>query len=93
MNEELQKNLDRILDSPGYRLAYKDEDFLTQPDLRPTPGPGKGGCSMCYRFAGRKCTRHPPASPDESRDEPRQGARVYELLLSWMSRANFSIQP
>ncbi len=35
MNEELQKNLDRILDSPSYRLAYEDEDFLRQPALRP----------------------------------------------------------
>ncbi len=37
MNEEQMRkeNLDKILRSPSYRLAYKDIDFLTSPKLRP----------------------------------------------------------
>ena len=35
MNNELNKNLNQIVDSPSYRLAYKDLDFLRQPELRP----------------------------------------------------------
>ncbi|NLY01806.1 MAG: TIGR00730 family Rossman fold protein [Rhodopirellula sp.] len=37
LNEELEraKNLERILHSPSYRVAYKDVEFLSDPDLRP----------------------------------------------------------
>lgn len=36
--EELERaaNLKRILESPSYRVAYQDLDFLTDPKLRPT---------------------------------------------------------
>ena len=30
-----QKNLHDILDSPSYRLAYEDVEFLTSPGVRP----------------------------------------------------------
>ena len=38
MNEEQERarNLERILHSPSYRVAYKDVDFLTSPKLRAT---------------------------------------------------------
>lgn len=37
MNEHEQRdeNLDSIIQSPSYRLAYKDQDFLAGPKLRP----------------------------------------------------------
>ena len=37
MNQEQEaaKNLERILHSPSYRLAYKDVEFLSDPRLRP----------------------------------------------------------
>jgi len=35
MNDDLHKNHDQILNSPSYRVAYKDTDFLSQPELRP----------------------------------------------------------
>ena len=37
MNDEQarKENLEKILHSPSYRLAYKDVDFLTDPRLRP----------------------------------------------------------
>jgi uncharacterized protein (TIGR00730 family) len=35
-DEEAEKNLQRILDSPSYRVAYRDVDFLTRAELRPT---------------------------------------------------------
>ncbi len=35
MTDELQAKLDLILDSPSYRLAETDTDFLTRPELRP----------------------------------------------------------
>ncbi len=34
-DEEEAKNIERILQSPSYRLAYKDIDFLSGPRLRP----------------------------------------------------------
>ncbi len=34
-DQEASKNLERILQSPSYRLAYKDADFLSGPQLRP----------------------------------------------------------
>jgi len=34
-DQEKQKNLERILHSPSYRVAYKDVDFLSDPRLRP----------------------------------------------------------
>ncbi|MHB8901214.1 MAG: 3-isopropylmalate dehydrogenase, partial [Thermoguttaceae bacterium] len=33
--DEVAKNVERILQSPSYRLAYKDIDFLSDPRLRP----------------------------------------------------------
>ncbi len=37
MNEhETKKNLEKLLQSPSYRVAYKDVHFLTSPELRPT---------------------------------------------------------
>jgi hypothetical protein len=38
MNEEQERarNLERIVHSPSYRVAYKDVDFLTSPKLRAT---------------------------------------------------------
>lgn len=33
--EQRKKNLDAILRSPSYRLAYLDTDFIRRPDLRP----------------------------------------------------------
>jgi len=33
--EKMQKNLDAILDSASYRLAYHDQEFISRPDLRP----------------------------------------------------------
>lgn len=38
MNEELERarNVERLLHSPSYRVAYKDVDFLTSPKLRAT---------------------------------------------------------
>ncbi len=35
MDQELRKNLKRIANSPSYRLAETDIDFLTRPELRP----------------------------------------------------------
>jgi hypothetical protein len=36
-DEEVRKdNLEKILHSPSYRLAYQDVDFLNDPRLRPT---------------------------------------------------------
>jgi hypothetical protein len=35
-DEPAEKNFQRILRSPSYRVAYKDVDFLTSPDLRAT---------------------------------------------------------
>ncbi|MHC4178885.1 MAG: LOG family protein [Planctomycetota bacterium] len=35
-DEQAEKNLQEILRSPSYRVAYKDVDFLTSADLRPT---------------------------------------------------------
>ncbi len=35
MNDDLRTNHDQILNSPSYRVAYKDTDFLNQPELRP----------------------------------------------------------
>ncbi len=35
-DEQTEKNLQAILRSPSYRVAYRDVDFLTSPDLRPT---------------------------------------------------------
>ena len=35
-DERAEKNLQAILRSPSYRVAYKDVDFLTSADLRPT---------------------------------------------------------
>ena len=34
-DQEAAKNLEKILHSPSYRLAYKDVDFLSDPRLRP----------------------------------------------------------
>ncbi len=34
-HEDAEKNLQEILRSPSYRMAYRDVDFLTSPDLRP----------------------------------------------------------
>ncbi len=34
-DQETAKNLERILQSPSYRLAYKDVEFLSDPRLRP----------------------------------------------------------
>ena len=34
-DREKKKNLERILHSPSYRVAYKDVDFLSDPRLRP----------------------------------------------------------
>ncbi len=34
-DEQAEKNLQEILRSPSYRVAYKDVDFLTSADLRP----------------------------------------------------------
>lgn len=34
-DQEAAENLERILHSPSYRLAYKDVDFLSDPRLRP----------------------------------------------------------
>ena len=34
-DEQAEKNLQAILRSPSYRVAYKDVDFLTSADLRP----------------------------------------------------------
>lgn len=34
-DKEATENLERILHSPSYRLAYKDVDFLSDPRLRP----------------------------------------------------------
>jgi hypothetical protein len=34
-DHEAAKNVERILQSPSYRLAYKDIDFLSDPRLRP----------------------------------------------------------
>jgi len=34
--EERQRNLQRILQSPSYRVAYRDLEFLADPRLRPT---------------------------------------------------------
>jgi len=34
--EERQRNLEKILHSPSYRVAYKDVDFLSSPKLRAT---------------------------------------------------------
>ncbi len=34
-DHEVKKNIERILQSPSYRLAYKDVDFLSDPRLRP----------------------------------------------------------
>ncbi len=37
MNEqETKKNLEKLVQSPSYRVAYKDVHFLTSPELRPT---------------------------------------------------------
>jgi hypothetical protein len=33
---ERKENLEKILHSPSYRVAYKDVDFLSGPELRPT---------------------------------------------------------
>lgn len=35
-DERAERNLRKILRSPSYRVAYKDVDFLTSADLRPT---------------------------------------------------------
>ena len=35
-DQERRQNLERILHSPSYRVAYKDVDFLTSPALRPS---------------------------------------------------------
>lgn len=35
LDQEAAKNLERILHSPSYRLAYRDVDFLLDPRLRP----------------------------------------------------------
>jgi uncharacterized protein (TIGR00730 family) len=35
-DREAEENLQRILHSPSYRVAYKDVDFLSDPRLRPT---------------------------------------------------------
>ncbi len=35
MNDDLRTNHDQILNSPSYRVAYKDTDFLNQSELRP----------------------------------------------------------
>ena len=35
-DEQAEKNLQEILRSPSYRVAYRDVDFLTSADLRPT---------------------------------------------------------
>ncbi len=35
MDDQVAKNLQRILQSPSYRVAYKDADFLSSPNLRP----------------------------------------------------------
>lgn len=35
-DDQAEKNLQAILRSPSYRVAYKDVDFLTSADLRPT---------------------------------------------------------
>ena len=34
-DHETARNIERILQSPSYRLAYKDIDFLSDPRLRP----------------------------------------------------------
>ncbi len=34
--EERRRNLERILQSPSYRVAYRDVDLLSDPRLRPT---------------------------------------------------------
>jgi len=34
-DQETARNIERILQSPSYRLAYKDIDFLSDPRLRP----------------------------------------------------------
>ena len=35
-DRERKQNLEKILHSPSYRVAYKDVDFLSDPKLRPT---------------------------------------------------------
>jgi uncharacterized protein (TIGR00730 family) len=35
-DRERRQNLEKILHSPSYRVAYKDVDFLSDPKLRPT---------------------------------------------------------
>lgn len=35
-DQQRQKNIERIMHSPSYRLAYQDPEFLTRPEMRAT---------------------------------------------------------